>query len=331
MTVKLMGPRRWALGCGLVAAAWLTASCGGGEQVSKFHASRILAFGDESSLIVDVSGDGNGSKYSINATVSSSDPTISCRLNGLWTQYVANVYGLVFPQCNPGPTPVSAPASRIRAALGAKAADLSGQIDAQSSESAYGGTDLAMVLVGMNDIIEQYSQYPSVSEAVISANLDAAGAEVGRQVNRLADAGAKVLVATVPDAGVTPFAAAEKVAHADTDRGALLTRLSVRFNAALRANLQNDGRKVGLILLDELVSAIGKFNGLNGFNNANTGACDLSRSAYVPPSILDCTDLTLVSGATSSSFLWADDRHLSGGGQASLGNLAVSRAQNNPF
>ena len=330
MTVKLIGPRRWALGCGLVAAA-LLASCGGGEQVSRFRASRLIAFGDELSLIVDVNGDGNGSKYSVNATVSSSDPTLSCTANGLWTQYVARIYGLVFPQCNPGPTPVSAPTSRIRAALGAKAADLSAQIDAQSAESGYGSGDMATVLVGTNDILEQYAQYPSVSEAVISANLDAAGAEVGKQVNRLVDAGAKVLIATAPDAGITPFAAAEKVAHADTDRGALLTRLSVRFNASLRANLRNDGRNIGLILLDELVSAIGKFNGLSGFTNANTGACDLSRSAYVPPSVLDCTDLTLISGATSNSFLWADDRHLSGGGQAALGSLAVSRAQNNPF
>ena len=332
MAAKLMGLRRMALATGVAAAALLAAGCGGGgSQASKFQAQRVLAFGDETSVIVDVNGDGNGSKYGINGTVSSTDATIDCRFDALWVQVVANRYGLVFPQCNPGPTPVSAPASRIRAAFGAKAADLGAQIDAQLGESAFAGGDLATVLVGLNDVLAQYAQYPSIGEAQLSANLDAAGAEIGRQVNRLADSGVRVLVATVPDAGITPFAVAEKIANADTDRGALLTRLTARLNAALRATMQNDGRKIGLILLDEQVSAIGKFTGLNGFTNSVQGACDLSRSALVPPSVLDCTDLSLVAGATSASYLWADDRHLSPGGQQLLGNTAVSRAENNPF
>ena len=331
MAAKLMGLRRVALAAGVVSATLLAAGCGGGAQTSKFQAQRVLAFGDESSVIADVNGDGNGSKYGINATASATDTTISCRANALWVQFVANRYGLVFPQCNPGPTPISAPTSRIRAAPGARAADLSAQIDAQLGESAFAGGDLATVLVGLNDVLAQYAQYPSIGEAQLAANLDAAGAEVGRQVNRLADSGVRVLVATVPDAGITPFAAAEKIANADTDRGALLTRLTARMNAALRATMQNDGRRIGLILLDEQVSAIGKFNGLNGFTNSTQGACDLSRSALVPPSVLDCTDLTLVAGATSASYLWADDRHLSAGGQSLLGNIAVTRAENNPF
>lgn len=331
MAAKLMGLRRAALAMGVVSAALIAAGCGGGAQTSKFQAQRVLAFGDESSVIVDVNADGNGSKYGINGSVSATDGTINCRANALWVQFVANRYGLVFAPCNPGPTPVSAPTSRIRAAFGAKAADLGAQIDTQLAESAFGSSDLATVLVGLNDVLAQYAQYPSISEAQLAANLDAAGAEVGRQVNRLADAGVRVLIATVPDAGLTPFAAAEKIANADTDRGALLTRLTARMNAALRATMRNDGRRIGLILLDEQISAIGKFNGLNGFTNSTQGACELSRSALVPPSVLDCTDLTLVANATSASYLWADDRHLSAGGQTILGNFAVSRAENNPF
>ena len=33
----------------------------------------------------------------------------------------------------------------------------------------------------------------------------------------------------------------------------------------------------------------------------------------------------------STSYLWADDRHLSYGGQQSLANLAINRIQINPF
>ena len=331
MTLMLWSARRGAMAGGVLAVAVLSASCGGGDQVSKFEADRALAFGDESSLLVDRNRDGNGFKYGINGTLSATDPTTSCRFNALWIQAVAALYGLVFPQCNPGPTPVAAPTSRIRASLGATSADLAVQIDAQRAESAIGSGDIATVLVGLNDVLAQYAQYPAVNEVTLSDNVEAAGAVVGAQVNRLADAGARVLVSTIVDAGVTPFAANEKRNNADTDRAALLTRLSQRFNASLRRTIVNDGRKIGLVLLDEQVSVVGKFNGLNGFANTSTGACDLTKSALVPPSALDCTDLTLITGAGSNSYLWADDRHLSAGGQASLGSLAVSRAKNNSF
>lgn len=332
MTLTLKSLRRSALGAGVLACSLLAASCGGsGDQVSKFTAKRVLAFGDESSLIVDVNGNGNGFKYSINGVVSATDPTIACAFNALWIQSVAKVYNLVFPQCNTSTPPVASPSSRIRAALGARASDLSAQIDAQQAEAKIEEGDISTVMVGENDVLALYLQYPTVSEASLTANAAAAGAAVGTQVNRLADAGSRVLVSTIVDVGLTPFAVAEKAAHTDTDRAALLTRLSARFNASLRATMVNDGRRIGLILLDELVSAVGKFSGLNGFRNSSVGACDLTKSTRVPPSVLDCSDLTLITGAGSNSYLWADDRHLSAGGQASLGSLAVTRAHNNPF
>ena len=325
--------RRTALRCGVLAMATLAASCGGGSGASSnFHATRILAFGDETSVIVDVRGDGNGSKYSVNATVSASDATLACRSSPLWIQVVASSFGgLVFPQCNPGPTLVTDPPSRIRATFGALATDMSAQIDAQLLESSFQGGDLAMVMVGVNDVLGQYANYPMVSEAQLTANVTAAGAEAGRQVNRLANLGAKVIVSTIPDVGFSPYAIAEKAAHIDTDRQQLIIRLVKAYNDSLRGTLVNDGTKIGLVLMDEIVDGVAKFVGLNGFTNATTGVCDLTKSAYVPPSILDCTNLTLISGGMPISYLWADDRHLSAGGQNALGNIAAQRARNNPF
>ena len=76
-------------------------------------------------------------------------------------------------------------------------------------------------------------------------------------MNRITDTGAKVLLATIIDVGVTPFGIAERNGHADTDRAALLTpphgALQRRRCAA---TIVNDGRVIGLVLLDELVSAI---------------------------------------------------------------------------
>lgn len=332
MSVKWsQASRRCVLVGAALAAAALVASCGGssGPQ-TKFVASRVIAFGDESSVIVDSDRNGNGHKYSVNATVAAGDPTVVCLDNPIWVQAVAGLYGLVFPECNTANPPVSSPTSRIRAAFGAGASDLGAQVDAQIAESGLGPGDMATVLVGQNDVINQYLQYPAQSETQITANLEAAGAEVGRQVNRIAATGAKVLIATIVDTGLSPFGMAERASHADTDRAALLSRLTVRYNASLRATMTNDGRIIGLVLLDELVGALVRFPGLDNFSNYIDPVCDLTKSQLLPPSILDCTQNTFIPGG-SAAYLWADDRHLGASAQNVLGGLATSRAQNNPF
>ena len=318
-------------GAVLFAAALLAACGGGNSQVSAFSPNRIVAFGDETSVIDDFKGDANGRKYTVNATVSATDPTLDCRLNPLWIQTLSAHYGLVFPQCNPAPTAVAAPTSRIRAMPGARVADLAAQIDAQQAEAPFTTRDLVTVLIGENDILAQYTQYPAVPETTLITNLQAAGTAIGDQVNRLSATGARVLVSTVPDVGLTPYANSERAAHTDTDRAALLRRLTKALNDKMRAQITNDGHLIGLLLTDEYIQTIAAFPGTGGFTNATTGVCDLTRSALVPPSVLDCTKLTLISGGSSTAYLWADATHLSAGGQLSLGSLAVNRAVNNPF
>jgi outer membrane lipase/esterase len=325
---------RRALGvCGTAAALLLMASCGGGEQQQNSYAvTRIIAFGDETSVIVDTLGNGNGSKYSVNGVVSLTDPTQVCSSNPIWIQTLASAYpNVVFPQCNAGPAPSQNPSSRIRAFNGAMAADLSGQIDAQIADSGFQSGDLITVLVGVNDVIAQYSQYPALSQDTISQNLRIAGETVGDQVNRLASSGAKVIVSTIPDVGYSPFALAEKASHIDTDRQQLIIGMVGAFNAGLRTTILDDGHSIGLVTMDQQVENIVQFVGSNGFTNVTTGVCDLGQSLLTPPSILDCTDLTLIPSGNSSAFLWADDRHLSLGGQLQLGSLANVRAHNNPF
>ena len=330
MRVKLSEVGRRMRAAVALSAGVLAVSCGGGQQVSPFIASRVVSFGDETSLIVDLHGDSNGSKYTVNATVSSDDSTVVCGLSPIWNQSVAASYGLVFPECNLASVAVTAPTSRIRATLNAVAADLVAQIDAQQADAPLGAGDLVTVLVGENDVIAQYLQYPVLSEVVLTANVQAAGVEAGQQVNRLANLGAKVILSTIPDVGITPFAVAERMAHADTDRAALLTRLSQSFNTALRSTISNDGRRIGLVLLDELVSSLGANPGLDGFTNTTDAVCDLTLSMLTPPSSLDCTSQTLVVNG-STAYFWADDRHLSASAQSVLGSTAITRSRNNPF
>jgi outer membrane lipase/esterase len=317
---------RWRgalVGAGVLASA-LLASCGGGQQVTAFSPNRIVAFGDEASVIDDFKGDANGRKYSVNGTVSATDATLDCKQNPIWIQILATQYGLVFPQCNPAPNAVAAPTSRIRAFPGAVVADLSGQIDAQLAESPFTGRDFAVVMIGQNDVLAAYAQYPTVSESTLTLKLQAAGTAYGDQVNRLSAAGAKVLVASMSDVGLSPFAYAERAAHADTDRAALLRRLTKALNDKMRSRIVNDGHLIGLILLDEYIGTVAATPGAGGFVNATTAVC-------IPPSALDCTNLTLISGGGPTAYLWADATHLSYGGQAALGSLVVNRAVNNPF
>lgn len=301
-------------------------ACGGGDRVEPFSPKRLLVFGDENSVI-DVTNDPNGRKYTINA-LKTDNVTFDCSANAIWIQYPAASFGLVLPQCNPNN--VSDPKSRIYAQAGAKVADLSAQVDTHLLSDTFTGTDLVTVLMGQNDIFEQYALYDGSNEGDITAAVQTLGATVAGQVNRIANAGGKVLISTVPDLGLTPFAVKEEVSNAG--RAALLSRLTLAFNLKLRTNLINDGRMIGLVVGDELTQTMVKFPSLYGLTTATGGvtaaACDIPTKAAT----LDvCTTLTLVTDATASTYLWADDKHLGPVGHKTLGGAASTRATNNPF
>ena len=324
MKFKVDGTRRVALCASLLALA-LLGSCGGGGQVTRYVPARVLAFGDETSVI----NADDHSKYSVNALATGSTTTLDCAANPLWIQHLASAYALVFPECNPAN--VAAPASFIYAKNAARAGDLAAQIDLHLSSSGLSASDLATVLVGANDIIAQYQLYPGVSEAQLSANLEQAGAALAAQVNRLAGLGAKVLVSTAPDIGLTPYALAQN-SSVEAGRGALLSRLSASFNSAMRKAILNDGRKIGLVLADELVQSIVKnVTVVKTYVNVTQAACSVTvalRACTTTTVVTDPTTHLLANGAT---WLWADDRHIGPGAQASLGALAASRAAGNPF
>jgi phospholipase/lecithinase/hemolysin len=315
---KSNGMGRAALLASLLASA-LLASCGGGEQVQQFVPTRIIAFGDESSVIKT-----DGSKYTVNALVSGSTTQIDCSANPIWIQTLATAYGYVFPEC-PG-TLVVDPVSRNYSVVSAQVADLSTEIDQHLATGGFTSTDLVTILVGSNDVITQFAQYPAVGEDQLSVNLEAAGTELANQVNRVAGLGAKVLISTIPDVGLTPFAG-DRTAGTTNGNPALLSRLSTRFNDALLSHLLNDGHKIGLIQADQYILALDRATqaGTGSFANTTLAACQTS--APLPK----CNTNTLVTDAVGAIWMWADDRHLGPTAQAGLGSLAVTRAQNNPF
>jgi outer membrane lipase/esterase len=317
---------------GLVSAlaAATLASCGGGTQLVTFAPTRFFAFGDESSVI-----DATGRKYTVNA-LKADLTTLDCSVNPIWTQSLVSFYGLVFSQCNPAA--VATPTAFIRATANSKVADVVTQIDAQAAAGGLNGDDLVTVLAGANDILAQYKQYPAVPYEQLKANVEAAGALLSTQVNRIAALGGKVVVSTVPDLGLTPYALAEKAAHVvtntDADRAAILVALTKSFNDKLIVGLVNNGRTTGLIFGDELIQSMVKFPSNYALSNVIDAVCDISKA----PLVTACTTQTLLPlvapatvTPTSDTHLWADSIQLSPAGHRNLGSLAVTRARGNPF
>jgi len=310
--MRFIEASRRSIGALALAAAALVAGCGGGDLLDPFQPERILAFGDETSVI-----GADGRNWGINGL--DANGAFSCTVRPNWVQALATGFGFAFPQCNPaGFTRLAT----LYAAPAAKQADVAAQIDTHlAGGTGFGAKDLVTILAGQHDILEVYGQFATLGLDGAKAELRNRGKALAAQVNRVAQAGGRVLIVTVPDLGLSPFAIAEETAT--PGRKKALAELTDAFNSGLRADIINDGRRIGLVLADEMVQVISRNPAFNGFNNVTQVAC-----ATAPPA---CTTATLVSGASDSTWLWADATHLSYGGHNRLTTLADTRARNNPF
>jgi outer membrane lipase/esterase len=310
---------------GLAVVAAL-ASCGGGTyQVTAFVPARILSFGDESSMLVG----SQGLKYSING-VSPATDLIDCSLLPLWTQVLAASYGLVYKNCNS--EAVADPGGVQLATLNATVDDLQAQVDTFTTGDTFNANDMVTVWVGMHDVLNAYAENGSNDDVnALTADMHARGLLLANIVNRIANSGAKVVLLTIPDMGLTPYAATENE-RGDFDRAALLTQMSDAFNRSLRSNVINDGSKIGLVLPDDYVkAAVRNPTGFGFIAQPNiTAGC----TALAP--LPNCTQDTLITDLSVNSnqeqfFLWADATHLGASAQSNIGSQAVSRAHSNPF
>jgi len=300
------------------AAALLLAACGGGQQVNRFVPGRVLAFGDETSIITP-----DGRKFSVNPPPDATTGTTDCTVQPIWVQFLANSYGVPFQEC-PGAFTVHP--SRILAVANTQSSDVAAQIDNFVASDAFRSDDLVTIYSGANDIRALYQNTVSgtqtLDQAVASA--EQAGTNLASQVNRVAQAGAKVLISTVPDQSFTPDG------NKDPAKAAALHRISQRFNAKLRIGLLDDGHKIGLLLFDENVQAI-----VN--NPVSFASTDPACNDATLDNVLTCTTDTLrvlpdgVTTALVGTWLWADRFHIAPIGHQQLCTLAITRAANNPF
>lgn len=309
---------RWA-GTAALTAALAVVACGGStSQYETFVAERVFAFGDEASALT-----ADGRNYSVNG-VNTTSGAVDCNLQPIWVQLVAGYYGHVLAECNTA-TPPAAPKAFTLAAPGARVTEVAAQIEAQVAAGGFRDKDLALFYVGVNDVLELYAQYPAQSEAALITEAGVRGERAAALVNRLVDLGAKVVVANLPDMGMSPYARAEASTHAASgfDRAALITRLSIAFNERLGVRIRIDGRFVGLAQMDLRTQQAKVSPASFGLSNIATAVCTTA--------LPDCTTATIATDADAVSSLWADDTRLGIGGQSALAQLALQRAQLNPF
>lgn len=322
MSFRSPGQRpRKALGAtfAAVAAALAVVACGGSTTpYETFIAERVFAFGDDASALTPT-----GRNYSVNG-INVTTSAFDCNVQQTWVQVIAGYYGTVLPECNTA-TPPATPRALTRAAPGARVAEVAAQVEAQAAAGGFRDKDLALFFVGMNDVLELYAQYPTVSEAALIAEAGARGERAAALVNRLVDLGAKVIVANLPDMGLSPYARAEATAYASTgfDRAALITRLTTAFNERLGVRIRIDGRFVGLAQMDLRTQQARVSPTSFGLSDISTAVCTVA--------LPDCTTATVVTGVDPVTSLWADGTRLGIGGQTALASLALQRAQLNPF
>lgn len=344
---------RGAAAAGVVA---LLSACGGGA-VDDYKPVSIYAFGDEQSLLTNESSrPNNGFKYSVNLADTTDTTDLECQTYPIWTQLVASGFGRVFDQCRSSTATATA---FMRATPLAKVADLDGQIagtvtGTNTSKNAitFVDKDLATMMVGTYDMLELYGRVVGKTTALAAAlgsnydtvvtggtlTYDEAVAEATRRgeqwaavQNRVANAGARVLVVTIPDLSFSPMAIADQAA-ADADstvtdkrRRQLLKDMTTAYNLAMRKNQINDGRLIGMVLGDTELDSMVRFPGSYSLSNVVDAVCTTA--------LPNCTAATVISAASGNAtqWLWADSYRLGIEYQRRMGDLAYYRANNNPF
>lgn len=296
--------------------------CGGSSsRVEAYVPTRLVVFGDELSLI-----EANGRKHSINA-LKADGVTFDCATYPVWSQVVADGYGMVFKECNPNA--VATTAAVMKASVGAKVADVAAAVAAYQATAVFTPQTLVAVMAGQHDILAAYGAYKAgtLTRAQAKAQVMAAGKVLGTLVNTMANqgSGARVLYATPPNIGYSPYAAAEGAV--DPDRAVLLKELTLDFVAGLRLEVINDGRYAALITADELTISMSDPTRMTAYGLTNL--VDAGCTTALP----DCTTITLATntGGVGTGYLWADAQHPGASFQSRVGLAALNRARNNPF
>lgn len=250
---------------------------------------------------------------------------------GNWAQYMAYVLGSGLSMGGTDQCPQDTGNGISYAKWGYTVDDVIAQINAHRGEFHEGV--LVAIMVGQNDIVNAYNEVVLGNMTADAANIlmRAKGEQLGAAIKTIPSTGARVVFLTVPDMGKSPKAITD-------NRVALASELSHSFNEGY------PNSSIGGLVLGAASQQGHKIVKVDGYNQINAiapsyptaAACDpalikmpdgTAVAATAKARLLNCTNLTLVTGADINTHLWADDWHLAPVGHVSLGALAVSRVR----
>ncbi|MEY2688563.1 MAG: hypothetical protein RL375_2761 [Pseudomonadota bacterium] len=342
----LVPARRLGVALAVGAGLAVLASCGGSvSRVSIFEPTRMVSFGDEVSAVGTDGTSDDGLKYSINAYKldASNVPVVpnvtDCKLAPTWNQVVAQSFGFVYRQCKTDPALTDT--ADFKAVPNATVTDVEAQVSAYRAAKGFDNKVLVTVMAGLADVLHAYNTTyvgtggrTPAALALAVAEVQVAGTRLGNLVNAITaeGQGGRVIYATMPDLGYSPFAIKQEAATPGSQ--AVLTTLTFEFNEKLRTTVQNDGRYAGLVAADEVVQVMAKNPSTFSLTNVTVGGC------VAATALPNCTPVTLikntaadgtVTDTTPTAHLWADDTRPATTWHARVGSAADSRARNNPF
>jgi outer membrane lipase/esterase len=293
-------------------------ACGGGDIVSEFTPTRMVAMGD---AFADAGQ--RGARYTIND---------GSAIN--WTQQLAGRYGLSLAPSSAGGNSYATGSARIStrpdAAGNADTPTVTDQVTTFLNAGAPREGDLVVVAAGIGDVIAQVAAVNAgtQSQAQARANLQQAARELGAQVRRLVNAGARRVIVTGPyNLGRSPWARG-------TGQGGFIQDLVTQFNDTLKVAIVDLGGNVLYVdaaLYFNLVTGEGAASAY-GFTDATSVACNsvdagagIGIGAGQVNSAL-CNGSTIAVGSPGST-LFADPVYFTPQGNVVFGNYAYDRAK----
>ena len=298
------------------AASLLLAACGSGTTESQLVPARVIAFGDG---YADLGQAGN--RYTVN------DGLIN-----VWTEHVAFAFALPLVAASKGGTSYAVGHARVVAKpddVGNNATpSVKEQIDTFLATNTIGPNDLFIVNAGTSDLIVEGARVASGSETTdqMVANARQAGRDLGGQLRRLVNAGAKFVVVAGPiNLGRSPWAIA-------TGLKTQLETASGRFNDDMLISIVDLGANV------LYVDAALQYNLMTAqpasyeFSDVVTPVCtsvDSGPGIGIGAGELNaslCTPSTVLAGvADYNVYLFADKVYPTPRGHAKFGEYAYQR------
>ncbi|MBI2769336.1 MAG: SGNH/GDSL hydrolase family protein [Burkholderiales bacterium] len=223
--------RNW-LRRSLLAAAFLSsallAACGSGTIESQLQPTRLVGFGDGFSDVGQA-----GRSYTVNDGTTNN-----------WTSQLALDFGRSLTPVSAGGKSYAAGNARVNtkpdAAGKTVTLTVKEQVDTFLATDALGSSDLVVIGAGTADIVAEMAKVTAGTQTSdqMVANVRQAGRDLGAQVRRLVQAGARFVVV------VGPYNLARSPWAAQIGQGTLLLEASSRFNDEMLVSIVDLGANV---------------------------------------------------------------------------------------